>query len=290
LPGYREVMNAAVAPRDFERVAQAIRYLDEHREEQPGLDEVAGAIGLSPFHFQRLFRRWAGISPKRFLQVLTAEHAKTMLRDSASLLDTSLETGLSGPGRLHDVFVALEAMTPGDYKAEGAGLDIEFGAAATPFGTALIARTQRGVCGLEFLEPEEDAGPGEAALRRRWPGARWLRRDATAREVASRIFVRKSAPEPLTLLVRGTNFQVQVWRALLRVPPGRVVAYGDLARGVGNPGASRAVGAAVASNPVAYLIPCHRVIRSTGAVGGYRWGTERKLAMLAWEDACAAAV
>jgi len=276
-------MESAVASRDYDRVARAIRFLNDRRQDRPGLDEVAAAVGLSPFHFQRLFRRWAGISPKRFLQVLTSEHAKSLLRGSAGVLDASLETGLSGPGRLHDMFVTLDAVTPGDYKSRGAGLAIEYGEAPTPFGAAFLAMTRHGVCGMEFVDEAGGAGAAEGRLAASWPGARLERSRTAARDAAARIFDRGRGRGPLPLFVRGTNFQVQVWRALINVPPGRAVAYGDLARAVGKPDAARAVGAAVGANPTAYLIPCHRVIRATGALGGYRWGPTRKQAILAWE-------
>lgn len=266
---------------EYERIERAIRYLESHASEQPGLDEVAAAAGLSPFHFQRLFRRWAGVSPKRFLQLLTVEHAKHLLAGSASVLDAAFEAGLSGPGRLHDHFVTLEAVSPGEYKHGGAGLEIRHGVHPSPFGLALVGETDRGVCALAFV----DRGGEPAALdwlRSSWPEARLAADPAATRATVRRIFERRG---PTPLLVSGTNFQVQVWRALLAIPPGRVCSYGRLARAVGRPGAARAVGAAVGANRISYLIPCHRVIRAVGALGGYRWGTRRKRAMLAWESA-----
>jgi len=269
--------------RDSERITRAIEYLEEHFRGQPSLEEVAAAVGLSPYHFQRLFRRWAGVSPKRFLQFLTIEHAKTALAEGQSVLAAAYEAGLSGPGRLHDLFVAVEAVTPGEFKGGGAGLAIRYGFHPTPFGECLLAATERGVCRLAFATPAERPEV-LAELRRRWRGADLLHDQRATRSVVERIFERHGAPSrPLTLTLQGTNFQLKVWEALLRIPAGTLVSYGDIARSIGHPDAHRAVGAAVGQNPVAYLIPCHRVIRSSGAFGDYRWGGARKKAMVAWE-------
>ena len=263
---------------DYRRIAEAIGFIDGHVKEQPSLDDVADAVGLSPHHFHRLFRRWAGTTPKRFLQLLTLEDAKRRLAESRSVLRASYDVGLSGPSRLHDLFVTLEGVTPGEYANGGAGVRVTWGAAPTPFGTALIGSTERGVCHLSFVD---EAEPDGASIAEEWPGARLERDDAAARTVADAIFAGDRPP----LHVRGTNFQLQVWQALLRIPRGHVAAYSDVAAGLGRPRAVRAVAGAVARNRVAWLIPCHRVIRKVGAAGGYRWGTERKRAMLAWESA-----
>jgi AraC family transcriptional regulator of adaptative response/methylated-DNA-[protein]-cysteine methyltransferase len=269
---------------DYERVEHAIQFIQQHVTDQPSLAEVANAIGLSPFHFQRLFRRWAGISPKRLLQYLTVEYAKSRLHEG-SVLAASLDTGLSGPGRLHDHFVTLEAVTPGEYQRKGKGLDIRWGVQPCPFGWALIGLTVRGVCWLS-LHSSPTAKAGMAALTDCWPGAELIRDDALAEQYVRRIF-RSVEPEerPIHLLVKGTNFQVSVWKALLRIPPGELRSYGQVAQSLGRTGAARAVGGALARNPIAYLIPCHRVIRSIGAPGDYRWGAARKRALIGWEAA-----
>lgn len=270
--------------RDYERIARAIGYLQRHAGNQPDLSSVARQLHLSEHHFQRLFTRWAGVSPKRFLQYLTVEHAKARLDASHSLLDLASEVGLSGPGRLHDLFVSLEAMSPGEYKSEGAGLNIRYGIHETPFGPALIAITGRGICGLHFLSDGDD---GVSLLREDWPCAS-LREDTTGTATtAARLFepLQRTGDRPLALLVRGTNFQVKVWRALLSLPSGAVTTYGRLARQIGQPRAARAVGSAVGANPIAWLIPCHRVIRESGELSQYRWGNTRKAALLGWEAA-----
>lgn len=263
---------------DYRRIAEAIGFIDGHVKEQPSLDDVADAVGLSPHHFHRLFRRWAGTTPKRFLQLLTLEDAKRRLEDSRSVLHASWDVGLSGPSRLHDLFVTLEGVTPGEYANGGGGVRVTWGTASTPFGIALIGSTERGVCHLSFVDV---ADPDAAVMAEEWPEARLERDDAAARAIADAIFAGDRPP----LHVRGTNFQLQVWQALVRIPQGHVAAYSDLADGLGRPRAVRAVAGAVARNRVAWLIPCHRVIRKVGEAGGYRWGTDRKRAMLAWESA-----
>jgi AraC family transcriptional regulator of adaptative response/methylated-DNA-[protein]-cysteine methyltransferase len=273
--------------RDYERIARAIGYLRHHAGDQPDLAAAARHVNLSEHHFQRLFTRWAGVSPKRFVQYLTVEHAKSRLATARDVLDVAGTVGLSGPGRLHDLFVTLEAMTPGEYKAGGAGLAIRYGEHETPFGPARIAVTARGICGLQFIDGESVA---VEALRRAWPAAELRRDPAATAPVAERLF-RPLAARPggaLALLVKGSNFQVKVWRALLELPLGSLATYGDIAERLGAPGSARAVGTAIGANPVAWLIPCHRVIRDSGALGGYRWGVERKAAMLGWEAAHAA--
>lgn len=269
---------------DYARVERAIRFIEAHRLEQPELDAVAAAMGLSPFHAQRVFTRWVGVSPKRFLGLLTIEHAKAALDARASVLDTAYDVGLSGPSRLHDLFVTYEALTPGEYKAQGAGITLRWGVHPTPFGEALLAVTERGVARLAFIAPDE-LDDALAELREAWPSSTLVRdQDATAAWLP-RVFPDGVLAEPLPLLVKGTPFQTQVWRALLRIPAGSTMTYGQLAAALGKPGAARAVGTACKVNPIAFLIPCHRVIRETGALGGYRWGLVRKRAMLAWEAA-----
>jgi AraC family transcriptional regulator of adaptative response/methylated-DNA-[protein]-cysteine methyltransferase len=271
---------------DYSRIEAAILFLEENYQRQPELREVAQSVNLSEFHFQRLFRRWAGISPKRFIQFLTLEHAKKLLEGSHSVLDATYDAGLSSPGRLHDLFVNFEAMTPGEFKLKGAGLRISYGFHASPFGECLLAVTERGICGLGFV----DAGGRAAALRDfqgRWPEAHWEENPSATEPYVSRIFGRRqrNGQRPLTLVLRGTNFQVRVWEALLRIPMGTVVPYEELASSVCSVRATRAVASAVARNPIAFLIPCHRVIRKAGGMGGYHWGLARKKAMLAWEAA-----
>lgn len=270
---------------DYERIARVIRYLDEHHTLQPGLDELAHVAGLSQSHFHRLFSAWAGVTPKDFLQCLTLEHAKALLHQGQNVLSAALEAGMSGPGRLHDLCVGLEAVSPGELKRGGSGLNIRFGFAATPFGDCLLAESERGVCHLAFVADEGSDAVLEE-LRHSWPEAHLRRSDRIATGLASRIFERpvgNSKRPTLRAFVTGSTFQVRVWRALLRVPPGFLVTYGQLAAAIGEPRAARAVGSAVGQNPVAYLIPCHRVIRETGVIGEYRWGRVRKRAMVAWE-------
>jgi AraC family transcriptional regulator of adaptative response/methylated-DNA-[protein]-cysteine methyltransferase len=268
---------------DYQRIERAIRYLSENLERQPGLDDLAENLGLSPFHLQRLFRRFAGVTPKQFLQHLTVERAKDALDASQSVLEASLEAGLSSPARLHDHFVTLEAMTPGEYKAAGQGLEIRYDTTSTPFGSIFVAQTPRGICALSFIEG--DGADELSALVNQWPAANVARDDSVAAQTAQRIFEPGENAKPLHLVAAGTNFQVRVWRALLEIPFGSVRTYHQLAQALGDPNASRAVGNALAVNPIAYLIPCHRVILSTGAIGQYRWQPYRKRALLAWEQA-----
>jgi AraC family transcriptional regulator, regulatory protein of adaptative response / methylated-DNA-[protein]-cysteine methyltransferase len=271
---------------DYHKIERAIRYLDASSPTRPSLADVASHVGMSSFHFQRLFTRWAGISPKRFSQVLALEYAKDKLRGSRNLIDATYDAGLSSGGRLHDLFVKLDAVTPGEFRDNGNGLLISAGFHDSPFGEALIATTDRGVAGLAFHDGNRKAALRDLATR--WPNARIEERPRVTAPIATRIFTALEIrdPEglvPLGLLVRGTNFQVKVWRALLQIPVGSVATYEDIATAIGAPSAVRAVGTAIGRNPVAFLIPCHRVIRTTGALGGYRWGLPRKRAMLAWE-------
>jgi AraC family transcriptional regulator of adaptative response/methylated-DNA-[protein]-cysteine methyltransferase len=275
-----------VRPDDYTRVERAILYLEENFRRQPSLTEIARKVNLSEYHFHRLFTRWAGISPKRFLQFLTAEHARRLLRESADVLDAAYEAGLSGAGRLHDLIVNVYAVTPGELKGEGAGLTIRFGVHPSPFGDCFVAVTDRGICAVSFLFPERGREEWKE-LEKRWSRATFRESQAGTRDVVNRIFdpSRWKNGSPLSVIVRGTNFQVKVWEALLRIPPGFAVSYEDVAVFLGAPEASRAVGSAVARNPVAFLIPCHRVIRKTGDFGDYHFGAPRKKAILAWEGA-----
>lgn len=268
----------------YETVAEAIRFIRRHASEQPTLDDVAAQVGLSAFHLQRTFSVWAGISPKRFLQCLTRDHAKALLRESSDVLAAAHESGLSGPGRLHDLLVACDAVTPGEVRALGANLEISYGFGPTPFGPVIAGTTPRGLCHLQFID-----NPASAldTLRDEWPLARLTRDDDAVAVTIARLFTGERTDQPLHLLLRGTNFQIKVWEALLQVAAGEVVSYQTLARMTGNPRAQRAVGTALAHNRIALLIPCHRVIRESGDVGQYRWGSERKSALLAYESAIA---
>jgi len=269
---------------DYARIEQAIRFIEANADHQPTLEEVAASVHLSEYHFQRLFTRWAGISPKRFLQFLTKESAKNLLAQT-NVLDAAYSAGLSSPGRLHDLFVQCEAVTPGEYKTKGAGLTIRYGFHATPFGECLLATTDRGICFLAFVNDEIHSAALDE-LKKDWANAELHETPAATRPYIERIFnpSDEQNDSPLTLHVRGTNFQLKVWEALLRVPPGEVTSYEDLAARIGQPSASRAVGNAVAHNPVAFLIPCHRVLRKVGEFGNYRYGAPRKKAMLLRES------
>lgn len=276
---------ASSACRDYQRIEQTLNWLAEHLEDQPPLAEIAARSGLSEYHFQRLFTRWVGLSPKKFLQYLTLERAKKSLEQTSSVLDAAFDSGLSGPGRLHDLFVKIEAMTPGEYKARGAGLSIRYGFHASPFGECLLMHTERGICGFAFVADSERANV-LAELGKGWEQADFLEDEAATAPYIARLFgeaIRQQ--EPIKLFPRGTPFQIKVWEALLSIPPGALATYEDIARRVGNTRAVRAVGGANACNPVAYLIPCHRVIRKSGVLGGYRWGLGRKLALIGWEAA-----
>jgi AraC family transcriptional regulator of adaptative response/methylated-DNA-[protein]-cysteine methyltransferase len=272
-----------VDSRDFARIAKAIRFIDEHFREQPSLEDVATHAGLSEFHFNRLFRRWAGVTPKQYLAAVTGAAARNALAGNASVLDAAYAVGLSGPGRLHDLVVTLDAMTPGEMKAEGSGITVKYGYTNTPFGKALVAVTDRGLFHLGFVDVGEEAAALEA-LRARAPRASFTRQDDVARGLAKRIWStagEKSAP--LRLNVSGTNFQLKVWQALIDLGSRDCTHYSGIASAVGSAGSCRAVGGAVGANPIAWLIPCHHVLRKSGGLGGYHWGEDRKRAMLAWE-------
>lgn len=275
---------------DYERIAKAIHFLQEQLPQQPGLDELAAHLHLSPFHLQRLFSRWAGISPKRFLQVLTLELGKQLLDADWPVLQASAALGLSSASRLHDHFVTLNAVSPGEYRQKGAGLTLRYGWTATPFGRLFVAASPRGICQAVFVEEGEEQAT-LAALRSAWPEAQ-LGEDARYCAALGQQILGSLSGQPaeqsVQIHVQGTNFQLAVWRALLSIPSGKAVSYGQLAAACGKPGAARATGSAVGANPVALLIPCHRVIQQSGALGGYRWGIERKLALQAWEKLGAA--
>ncbi len=269
---------------DYKRIEQAIHYLENNFQDQPSLDEIAASVHLSKYHFQRLFKRWAGVSPTQFLHYLTVEYAKERLRASRSVFDTSLDAGLSSSSRLHDLFVTFEAVTPGDYKQYGKDLELIYGFHPTPFGECLLAATVRGVCALRFVSPQ---GREEALsqLKREWPQAVFVEDQAKTQPIIEQVFAPVKAGEKreLHLLLKGTNFQVQVWRALLAIPPGAMVTYQDVAGYLSTPSAAQAVGNAIAHNPIGYLIPCHRVISKAGKAHHYRWGATRKKAILGWE-------
>ncbi|MCP4996769.1 MAG: methylated-DNA--[protein]-cysteine S-methyltransferase [Gammaproteobacteria bacterium] len=272
--------------KDYERIAEAIAYLQTHHRLQPGLMEVATHLGLSEFHAQKLFSRWAGISPKRFLQFLTVEYTKHRMAETADLLDLSLDAGLSGPSRLHDLFINMEAMSPGEFKHAAKGVVIRYGIGETPFGPALLATTARGISHLSFIQP----GYEKQAIQKLfsdWPSAIFEHDTAASTEILLQIFNPKKEDhdKPLSLWVSGTNFQIQVWRALLQIPYSGLLNYQQIANRIGKPKGARPVGNAVAKNPIAFLIPCHRVLKLNGDFGQYHWGPERKTAIVAWEAA-----
>lgn len=277
---------------DYERIAKVIRYLDRAHHTQPDLPEVAQQLGISPFHFHRLFHQWAGITPKAFVQCLTMQEAKAALCDGRSVLDTAIDVGLSGPGRLHDLCVKLTAATPGEIKSGGRNLTLHYGLGETPFGQCLLGSTERGLCHLAFVDDltsDVDQASRET-LKQAWPQAKVVRDDEMAVALLAHVFQtarpRRSRCKPtITAWVKGSAFQVSVWRALLAIEPGHLTSYGELAKRVGRTGAARAVGSAVGANPLALLIPCHRVIRETGVIGQYRWGHGRKRTLIAWERA-----
>ena len=271
---------------DFKRIEKAIRFIEVNFKSQPTLDQIAGSVYLSKFHFDRLFKRWAGISPIQFLQFTTLDYTKQKLAESNSLLETALEAGLSGPSRLHDLFVSFEAMTPGDFKRKGVGLKIFYGFCKSPFGECLLAITERGICYLGFVEAD-DRSETLGQLFRTWPGSEFIEDRERIRIIVKNIFRidRKESSRPFNLLLKGTNFQINVWKALLNIPEGWIVSYQDISSYMGHPKAIRAVANAIAVNPVAYLIPCHRVIAKSGNIHKYRWGSLRKKALIGWEAA-----
>jgi AraC family transcriptional regulator, regulatory protein of adaptative response / methylated-DNA-[protein]-cysteine methyltransferase len=287
-----QASHAAQSP-DYAQIRRAIAFLTETWVEQPSLDDLAAHLGLSPAHCQKLFKRWCGLSPKEFVQAITVDHARSLLEGSASVLDAAYEVGLSGGGRLHDLFVSHEAMTPGDYKRRGEGLDMAYGFHASPFGEALLIATDRGVAGLAFVDEDKGQTRQEALadMTQRWPKAHFVAApDQTAR-LARQVFnpAAWSKEQPIRLVMIGTDFEVRVWQTLLKVPMGRAVSYTDIARHLGQPTASRAVGSAVGRNPISFVVPCHRVLRGDGSLGGYHWGLTRKRALIGWETGRVAA-
>lgn len=269
---------------NFSRIAEAIGYIKDNFKTQPGLEEVAEKIHLSPFHFQRLFTEWAGVSPKKFLQYITVEHAKKMLKENkATLFDTAFETGLSGTSRLHDLFINIEGMTPGEYKNGGENLFINYSYAESPFGNIIVASTSKGICYMAFADDEKKAFTD---LQKHFPNAHFKQMVDLIQQNALYIFTHDwEKLHQVKLHLKGTDFQLKVWETLLKIPMGQLSTYGNIAENIQNPAASRAVGTAIGSNPVAFLIPCHRVIQSSGTVGGYMWGANRKTAIIGWEAA-----
>jgi AraC family transcriptional regulator of adaptative response/methylated-DNA-[protein]-cysteine methyltransferase len=281
--------SAASPEDDYRVVRQVIEFLTENWREQPSLDAAAAAVGLQPMRLQKLFTRWAGLTPKAFLQALTLDHARALLAQSATVLDTAYEVGLSGPGRLHDLFVTHEAVTPGAYRARGEGLVIRYGFHPSPFGRALIMSTERGLAGLAFADPGEETAT-LADMMVRWPRAQYVEDVARTAPLARRIFdPAQWRPEtPLRIVLIGSDFEIRVWETLLALPLGSATTYSDLARRIERPGAARAVGGAVGRNPVCFVVPCHRVLGRSGAITGYHWGLTRKRAILGWEAGLAA--
>lgn len=267
---------------DYQRIEKVIQFVGRSYRNQPSLSELARVAGVSESHFHRMFSRWAGVTPKAFLKLITASHARALLQESRDLLNVSLETGLSGPGRLHDLMVTVEGLSPGEVKSGGGGVKIRFGFGASPLGKVLIAASKRGVCHLAFVEGGNEK-QALIELKEKWPNAEFKEDKATASRLASAVFSKRKR---MRVALQGTPFQLKVWQALLNIPPGHVLTYRDIAQSIGRPNSARAVGTAVAQNTVGFLIPCHRVIRETGVIGEYRWGTDRKKALLAWEHCC----
>jgi AraC family transcriptional regulator of adaptative response/methylated-DNA-[protein]-cysteine methyltransferase len=274
--------NAAL--RDYDSVRRAIGFISEHWRAQPTIEAIAEAASVTADELHHLFRRWAGLTPKAFMQALTLDHAKGLLRDSASVLDAALDSGLSGPGRLHDLFVTHEAMSPGEWKNGGAGMTLRFGFHPSPFGTAIVIASGRGLAGLAFADPGEEQ-PALADMQRRWPRASYVEDHAGTTALAQRVFDTKMwrPDQPLRVVLIGTDFEVRVWETLLKIPMGRAVCYSDIASRINSPKASRAVGAAVGKNPISFVVPCHRALGKGGALTGYHWGLTRKQAMIGWE-------
>lgn len=272
------------ALRDYDSVRRAIAFISEHWRAQPTIESMADAAGVTPDELHHLFRRWASLTPKAFMQALTLDHAKGLLRDSASILDAALDSGLSGPGRLHDLFVTHEAMSPGEWKNGGTGMTLRYGFHPSPFGTAIVIASGRGLAGLAFADPGDEQ-TAFADMKRRWPNATYVADDDGTAGLAQRVFDTRlwRADQPLRVVLIGTDFEVRVWETLLKVPMGRAVSYSDIANKISNPKASRAVGAAVGRNPVSFVVPCHRALGKSGALTGYHWGITRKQAMLGWE-------
>jgi AraC family transcriptional regulator of adaptative response/methylated-DNA-[protein]-cysteine methyltransferase len=273
--------------RDYALIRRAIGFLSETWTEQPSLERLAQHLELSPAHCQKLFKRWCGLSPKEFVQAITVDHARSLLDGAASVLDAAYEVGLSGAGRLHDLFVSHEAMTPGDYKRRGEGLQMAWGFHPSPFGDALLIATERGLAGLAFVDEDKEQSREDALadMQERWPRARFVAAPERTAPLARRVFDPAAwhPDRPVRLVMIGTDFEVRVWEALLAIPMGRAVSYQDIARHLGQPTAARAVGSAVGRNPISFVVPCHRVLRGDGSLGGYHWGLTRKRALIGWE-------
>jgi AraC family transcriptional regulator of adaptative response/methylated-DNA-[protein]-cysteine methyltransferase len=270
---------------DYQRIAEAIEFINANADQQPNLEAIAAQLNLSPFHFQRLFSRWVGVTPKKYLQILTVERAKQLLAEAQPLLSVTDEVGLSSPSRLHDHFVQLEAATPGEFKTGGVDLSIDYAVHNSPFGDVFVAATARGICKLSFIN-QDQIEVHIADLQRRWPKAALRNQDSDRLNIIESLFAdNQKIDRPLSLHVSGTNFQINVWRALLQIPEGTLASYSQVAEAVDRPKAARAVGTAIGSNPIAFFIPCHRVLQQSGNIGGYHWGTTRKHAMHAWESA-----
>ncbi|WP_398475841.1 methylated-DNA--[protein]-cysteine S-methyltransferase [Tardiphaga sp.] len=278
-PGLRDA-----ALRDYDSVRRAIGFMHGQWKHQPSIEDVADAASVTPDELHHLFRRWAGLTPKAFMQALTLDHAKGLLRDSASVLDAALDSGLSGPSRLHDLFVTHEAMSPGEWKTGGAGMELRYGFHPSPFGTAIVIASDRGLAGLAFADAGEEQA-GFADMARRWPAARMIEDMEATAPLARRIFDNKlwRPDQPLRVVLIGTDFEVRVWETLLKIPMGRAVSYSDIACKIEKPTASRAVGGAVGRNPISFVVPCHRAMGKSGALTGYHWGITRKQAMIGWE-------
>ena len=269
---------------DYQRIEQAIQFIEHNFQRQPALKEIAEAVNLSEFHFDRMFTKWAGTSPQRFMRFLSKEYAKDVLNETKDLLDTTVEMGFSSSSRLHDLFVTYEAMTPAEYKRKGEGLTVQYGSHETPFGFAFIATTSRGILELTFLS-DCDSDDELIRLKNEFPKAEFVENQDVTSIFISQVFTESDGKKPLTMLLRGTNFQIKVWEALLKIPSGRLACYEDIAKLIDKPTAQRAVGTAIGANNIAYLIPCHRVIQKVGTTGNYRWGAYRKKAILGWEGA-----
>jgi len=280
----KQNMSSSAASRDYDLVRRSLAYLTDNWRDQPSLDRLAERSGMSPHHLQRVFTRWAGISPKAFLQAITIDHARELLRDSASILDTAYEVGLSGPGRLHDLFVTHEGMSPGAYKARGKGLTISYGFHDCPFGRALVMMTDQGLCGLAFADPGDEK-LALADMMARWPEAFYVEEKDRTSLAAEQIFNpgQWAADRPLRVVFIGSDFEIRVWETLLRIPLGKATTYSDIAQHLGKPAAARAVGTAVGKNPISFVVPCHRVLGKSGGLCGYHWGLTRKRAILGWE-------
>ena len=290
LSNFSDLAPLGGAAADYDVVRRAIAHIKGNWRLQPEIEQIAEAAGVTPTELHHLFRRWAGLTPKAFLQALTLDSARNLLRDSASILDASYEVGLSGPGRLHDLFVTHESMSPGEWKSGGEGLTISYGFHPSVFGTALVMATDRGLCGLAFNDHGEERASLED-MRRRWPRANYVEDSARTAPLTARIFDKRQWREdrPLRVMLIGTDFEVRVWETLLKIPMGKAVTYSDIAKNIGSPKAPRAVGAAVGKNPISFVVPCHRAIGKSGELTGYHWGLTRKRAMLGWEAGAVAA-